>query len=251
MAQYIDAEKLKEELYEIRQDWLDDSTVLEAELDAVKCVLSSIDYTIDSLQQEQPTNTDNLCSELADFLIRNDIQEEKAKSLANRIADEYGSKRYIDGLCDGFKEEQSKILEVKDGNLEKEISDYLTSYHLHIKDGGRVVFDNNDSPNFMCDIRHIAKHFFELGIQQPNHFIDWQRNSDINKPSKNHSILMQTTHGIAEGEWNGEKWIQYRWNSFIKDEDVLAWIELSNIEIPPNVSLNLDLKTRKEASLNQ
>ena len=50
-------------------------------------------------------------------------------------------------------------------DLEKEISDYLTSYHLHIEDGGRIVFDNNDSPNFMCDIRHIAKYFFDLGLK--------------------------------------------------------------------------------------
>lgn len=48
-------------------------------------------------------------------------------------------------------------------DLEKEISDFLASYHLHIKDGGRVVFDNGDSPNLMCDIRHIAWHFFKLG----------------------------------------------------------------------------------------
>lgn len=51
----------------------------------------------------------------------------------------------------------------QDLDLEKEISDYLASYHLHVKDGGRVVFDNGDSPNLMCDIRHIAKHFFRIG----------------------------------------------------------------------------------------
>jgi len=50
-------------------------------------------------------------------------------------------------------------------DLEKEISDYLALYHLHIKDGGRVVFDNDDSPNLMCDIRYIAKHFYELGLK--------------------------------------------------------------------------------------
>lgn len=48
-------------------------------------------------------------------------------------------------------------------DLEKEVSDYLALYHLHIKDGGRVVFDNGDSPNLMCDILHIARHFFKLG----------------------------------------------------------------------------------------
>ena len=48
---------------------------------------------------------------------------------------------------------------------EKEISDYLALYHLHIKDGGRVIFNNDDSPNLMCDIRYIAKHFYELGLK--------------------------------------------------------------------------------------
>ena len=56
-------------------------------------------------------------------------------------------------------------LEVKDVNLEKEISNYLKSHHLNIKDGGRIVFENGDSPNFLGDIRDIARHFFELGLK--------------------------------------------------------------------------------------
>ena len=70
------------------------------------------------------------------------------------------------GLIQAYKNVLSFLdtIETKEVDLENEISDYLTSYHLHIKDGGRVVFDNDDSPNFMCDIRHIAKHFFELGL---------------------------------------------------------------------------------------
>lgn len=64
---------------------------------------------LDSLQQEQPTNTGNLCSELTDFLVRNDVPEEKAKFLANRISDEYGSKKYLEGLCDGIKQEQQEV----------------------------------------------------------------------------------------------------------------------------------------------
>ena len=56
-------------------------------------------------------------------------------------------------------------LETKEVDLEKEVRNYMTLHNLHIKDGGRVVFENNDSPNFMCDIRNIAKHFFELGLK--------------------------------------------------------------------------------------
>jgi len=56
---YIDAEKLKEKIDEIRHNWLDDSTGLEvgefgAELGAAESILDSIDDIIDSLQQEQP-----------------------------------------------------------------------------------------------------------------------------------------------------------------------------------------------------
>lgn len=56
---YIDAEKLKEKIDEVRQDWLGDSTGLEvvergAELGATESILDSIDDIIESLQQEQP-----------------------------------------------------------------------------------------------------------------------------------------------------------------------------------------------------
>ena len=68
------------------------------------------------------------------------------------------------GLAECTKENKQAEID-----LEKEISDYLALYHLHIKDGGRVVFDNDDSPddspNLMCDIRYIAKHFYELGLK--------------------------------------------------------------------------------------
>lgn len=59
-------------------------------------------------------------------------------------------------------------LEVKEMDLEKAIKDYMAIHRLHIKDGGRIVFENNDSPNFMCDFRDVAKHFFELGMQVNN-----------------------------------------------------------------------------------
>lgn len=58
----------------------------------------------------------------------------------------------------------------------------------------------------------------------------WNKNTKDNKPQVNHSVLMQTTYGIAEGEWKGEDWYIYRWAGIIKDNKVIAWIELSDIE---------------------
>lgn len=67
-------------------------------------------------------------------------------------------------------------------------------------------------------------------LEKQGNFIKWQTNSKDNKPEKKHSILMQTTHGIAEGEWQGELWYQYKWSAIIRDSDVLSWIELSELE---------------------
>lgn len=55
---------------------------------------------------------------------------------------------------------------VKEIDMEKEIDNYMNIHHLYIKDGGRIVFrSNGDTPNFWCDFRDIAKHFFELGLK--------------------------------------------------------------------------------------
>ena len=56
-------------------------------------------------------------------------------------------------------------VQVKEVDLEKEISNYLDNHNLNIQDGGRIVFNNGDTPNFLCDFRDIAKHFFELGLK--------------------------------------------------------------------------------------
>ena len=63
------------------------------------------------------------------------------------------------------KEELIDTIEVKDVDLEKEISNYLDNHNLNIQDGGRIVFNNGDTPNLLCDFRDIAKHFFELGLK--------------------------------------------------------------------------------------
>ena len=60
--------------------------------------------------------------------------------------------------------------------------------------------------------------------------VKWNKNNEGNKPQVNHSILMKTTQGIAEGEWKGEYWEQYRWAGIVRDSDVLSWMELSSLE---------------------
>ena len=60
--------------------------------------------------------------------------------------------------------------------------------------------------------------------------IKWNKNTKDCKPKVSHSVLMKTTHGIAEGEWQGEQWHQYRWAGLVRDADVLSWIELSDLE---------------------
>ena len=66
--------------------------------------------------------------------------------------------------------------------------------------------------------------------KQGGSFIQWNKNTEGNKPQVNHSVLMKTTHGIAEGEWQGGYWHQYRWAGIVRDSDVLSWIELSDLE---------------------
>lgn len=56
-------------------------------------------------------------------------------------------------------------LETKEVDLEKEIFNYLDNHNLSIQDGGRIVFNNGDTPNLLCDFRDIAKFFFELGLK--------------------------------------------------------------------------------------
>ena len=92
------------------------------------------------------------------------IDSEKLVVEIKRLKDKYPSwqlKLAMDDLCvliTSLQQEQQEV------DLEEEVRNYLKTHHLHIKDGGRVVFDNDDSPNFMCDIRDIARHFYELGL---------------------------------------------------------------------------------------
>lgn len=66
-------------------------------------------------------------------------------------------------------------LETKEVDLEKEIDEYMKLHHLHIKDGGRIIFENDDTPNFTCDFHDIANHFFELGIKSTERRISYEK----------------------------------------------------------------------------
>lgn len=67
-------------------------------------------------KQEVPADTEVLTAKLVNLLKSYRIGEVTATGLANRIADTYGTQRYLDGLCDGKKgewrpsEEQMKAL---------------------------------------------------------------------------------------------------------------------------------------------
>lgn len=67
---------------------------------------------------------------------------------------------------------------------------------------------------------------WDAAIENQSKSFKWIKNSANNKPQLRHSVLMQTTHGIAEGEWQGTQWLQYRWSSKLEDKEVLYWIEL-------------------------
>lgn len=93
--------------------------------------------------------------------------------------------------------------------------------------------------DFFEDWRKSRSHCWGISVakilawleKQGNCSIKWNKNTEDNKPQVNHSVLIQTSNGIAEGEWNGgEHWIQYRWSSSVKDSDVLYWAELSDVE---------------------
>ena len=75
-----------------------------------------------------------------------------------------------------------------------------------------------------------------------NYSIKWQKNTLNNKPAINHSVLMKTIQGIAEGEWQGEHWFQYRWSWTLKDSDVLSWMELSDLDEQGEQKPVLDFK---------
>ena len=73
-------------------------------------------------------------------------------------------------------------------------------------------------------------HLAEQKLTDYPYLPGWRKNRDDNKPELKRSVLMLTTHGVAEGEWLGEKWCQYRWSCELKDGEVLYWMHLSDLE---------------------
>jgi len=145
MSKYIDSEKLIaeiERLYNGEAPKHDQQCNFD---DGYFVGIDAISQLIDSLQQEQ-LDVDKI---KRDWYNKGYFEGRKNAHIPAR---ELGLPKSWD-----FQDEQSEV------DLEKEVHNYLKTHHLHIKDGGRVVFDNDDSPNFMCDIRDIARHFYELG----------------------------------------------------------------------------------------
>ena len=113
----------------------------------------------------------------------------------------------------------------EDGEYGKYVDECLNEAAKHFFSEGEDTYSVADL--FYAGVR-CGKSWVE---KQGEQSIKWNKNTEGNKPQKNHSVLIKTTHGIAEGEWNGgEHWIQYRWSGSIKDSDVLFWIELSDIK---------------------
>jgi hypothetical protein len=147
MSKYIDAEKLKCLLDAKYKDFMGKAKNKGYTTLQYQYMADGIDIAeqlIDSLQQEQPAlpGIEDPGIPGKDFIPVGWVD----------ACEKYGKWKIV-------KVEQPEV------DLEEEIHDYLKTYHLHIKDGGRVVFDNGDSPNFMCDIRDIAHHFYELGLK--------------------------------------------------------------------------------------
>jgi hypothetical protein len=109
--EYISTEKLKAEIEKRKQIHFDDYFIKESGNPAdygASNALAQVLSLIDSLQQEPTPDTDVLHEELVNLLKTYRIGEDTARTMADRIADTYGAQRYIDGLCDGLDEKDTK-----------------------------------------------------------------------------------------------------------------------------------------------
>lgn len=127
---------------------------------------------------------------------------------------------------DPGKEEQNEFAKGVLSNCAMSFIDYLDTHKYE----GKMCVSNiecedieNAFHNTMWDRLH---RYYCKYINKSDFSIKWEKNIANNKPALNHSVLIKSIHGIAEGEWNGKEWIQYRWSSKIKDNDVLYWMNL-------------------------
>lgn len=116
MNKYIDSEKLIAEIRKLLIPTVHDRDYDEWEHGRDSGFIQVISI-IESLQQEPTPDTDALHTELVNLLKRYRIGEETARTMADRIADTYGAQRYMDGLCDGLNEEDTKQSEEEKGKF--------------------------------------------------------------------------------------------------------------------------------------
>lgn len=102
---YIDTQKLKVLLSDLKENHKYYNGDFH---DGVVFTVDEAEELIDSLQQEPIPDTNVLHTELVNLLKTYRIGEETARTIADRIADTYGAQRYMDGLCDGLDEEDTK-----------------------------------------------------------------------------------------------------------------------------------------------
>ena len=123
----------------------------------VEGIDSLLNQVRNKLQQEPTPDTDVLHTELVNLLKTYRIGEETVRTMADRIADTYGVQRYMDGLCDGLNEEDTKQEQPEVG-LEKAIENEWRK--CHPTDEG-MGLESANIVNEQFDT--IAKHFYELG----------------------------------------------------------------------------------------
>ena len=60
--------------------------------------------------------------------------------------------------------------------------------------------------------------------------LEWHNGKEIPNPSTGSFLILTKSGGIAEAEYKGNQWLQYRWGATHKD--VIAWCRLSDIKTP-------------------
>lgn len=140
MNKYIDAEKLIDKIYKMREDAL-----LALDIDKANNLIDIVSF-IESLQQEQPEvglDVSRFCQPIS-------------KNIADCIAEHYWE------MLGEEEKEDTKVIEASsqqkqpEVDLEKEISDTCRGYRI------RGDFDGTELNKH--DIENIARHFYDLGF---------------------------------------------------------------------------------------
>lgn len=63
--------------------------------------------------------------------------------------------------------------------------------------------------------------------------LEWHDSKEIPKPSTGSFLILTKNGGVAEAEYKGGRWFQYRWSiDYLSYKDVIAWCRLSDIKLP-------------------